>query len=91
MNYYISPPPVNPVSRVLSAVAAALALIGFFFFGLVVVGILLAVALVVGFVIWVRARWLGHSPPVKRAGNSPSGQKGEVIDAEYTVVYKRRE
>jgi len=91
MKYYISPPPINPVSRVLTALLATLSLVGFFFFGLIVVAILLAVLLGFGFVFWARSWWLGRKPVATSAPRGPAGHQGQVIDAEYTVVYRRHE
>ena len=36
MPYYITPPPMNPLSRLLAAIVAVLALVGAFFFGVFV-------------------------------------------------------
>ncbi|MSQ97825.1 MAG: hypothetical protein EXR85_00780 [Xanthomonadales bacterium] len=91
MKYYISPPAMNPLSRLLTALVAALSLIGFFFFGLVVASILLTVLLAFGLLFWVRSLWLGRKLAVNRAPLGPAGQQGEVIDAEYTLVHRRRE
>ena len=91
MKYYISQSPMNPVSRLLTTLVAALALVGFFFFGLIVVAILLAALLGIGLVFRVRAWWLGRKSAANIATQGPSEQQGQVIDAEYTVVYRRRE
>ncbi len=91
MKYYISQSPMNPVSRFLTTLVAALALVGFFFFGLIVVAILLAVLIGFGLVFRVRAWWLARKPAANIATQGPTGQQGQVIDAEYTVVYRRHE
>jgi hypothetical protein len=91
MKYYISQSPMNPVSRLLTALVAALALVGFFFFGLIVVAMLLVVLLGFGLVFRVRAWWLGRKSAANSATQGPAGQQGQVIDAEYTVVYRRHE
>ncbi len=91
MKYYISPPPMNPISRLLASLVAALSLLGFFFFGLIVVGILLAALLVFGLVFWVRAWWLGRNPVANMVPPGPAQSQGQVIEAEYTVVNQRRE
>jgi hypothetical protein len=91
MKYYISPPAMNPLSRLLATLVAALSLIGIFFFGLVVVGILLAVLLTFGVLFWVRSLWLGRKPLASPASRRPEGQRAEVIEAEYTVVHRRHE
>jgi len=91
MKYYISPPAMNPLSRLLATLVATLSLIGFFFFGLVVAGILLAGLLAFGVLFWVRSLWLGRKPLASPASPVPEGQRGEVIEAEYTVVRRRHE
>jgi uncharacterized protein (DUF58 family) len=91
MKYYISPPAMNSLSRLLTTLVAAGTLIGFFFFGLVVAGILLAVLLAFGMFFWVRSLWLGRKLPANPASRRPEAQRGEVIEAEYTVVHRRDE
>jgi uncharacterized iron-regulated membrane protein len=91
MQYYISPPPMNPLSRVLAAVMAVLALVAAFFFGLIV----LALAVGIGLLFWLGLRlrlwWIRRRiPPIDTAPAS-TPQKGEVIDAEYTVVSKQKD
>lgn len=82
---------MNPLSRLLAGVTAVLALVAAFFFGLVV----LALAVGIGLLFWLGVRlrlwWMRrHIPPVDTA---PAGtpQKGEVIDAEYTVVSRQKD
>jgi hypothetical protein len=91
MKYYISPPAMNPLSRLLATLVATLSLIGFFFFGLVVAGTLLAGLLAFGVLFWVRSLWLGRKPLARPASPGPEGQRGETIEAEYTVVHRRHE
>jgi hypothetical protein len=101
MPYYISPPPANPLTRMLAALVGALALVGAFFFGIFV----LAIVLGLGFIAWLafslRVWWLRRqqgaaaSPPDSGAGSSAADSRqaggGEVIDAEYTVVSRRND
>jgi hypothetical protein len=82
---------MNPLSRLLAGVVAVLALVAAFFFGLIV----LALAVGIGMLFWLGIRlrlwWLQrHIPPVD---TTPAGtpQKGKVIDAEYTVVSRRKD
>jgi len=101
--YYFNPPPANPLTRLLAAVAAALALVGALFFGLFILAIAAGVGLIAWLVLALRMRWLQKNV---RNGNvwsdtgdglepggtvRPSEQKGTVIDAEYTVVSRRDE
>ena len=82
---------MNTLSRLLAGVTAVLALVAAFFFGLVV----LALAVGIGLLFWLGVRlrlwWMRrHIPP---ADTAPAGtpQKGEVIDAEYTVVSRQKD
>ena len=96
MPYYITPPPMNPLSRLLAAIVAVLALVGAFFFGVFV----LAFAAVLGLLAWaylsIRMWWM------RKKGGLNAGQQGpvsenlnvrgeDIIDAEYTVVKKQDE
>lgn len=89
MRYYISPPPVNPVSRVFAAILAALVLLGAVFFGLVVLLLVVGVLLVLGLVFGLRSWWLGRHPIEARVVKARVPGEGNVIDAEYTVVSRR--
>ena len=82
---------MNPLSRALAAILAVMALVAAFFFGLIV----LALAVGIGLLFWLGIRlrlwWMKfHMPPVDSAPVS-SPQKGEVIDAEYTVVSRKKD
>lgn len=85
--------PMNPVSRALAAIMAVLALFAVFFFGLIV----LALAVGSGLLFWLGIRlrlwWMRrHIPPLDLDLDPPGKrQKGEVIDAEYTVVSRRKD
>lgn len=89
MRYYISPPPMNPVSRVFAAILAAMALLGAFFFGLVVLLLVVGVLLVLGLVFGLRSWWLGRHSVATRVVKARAPGEGNVIDAEYTVVSRR--
>ncbi len=90
MQYYISPPPMNPISRIVASILAVLTLLGAFFFGLVVVVVLVALFSVFGLIFWLRLKWLQRKSGDVSVVRSSSASDGEVIDAEYTVVSKRR-
>jgi hypothetical protein len=90
MQYYINPPPMNPISRIIASIVAVLMLAGAFFFGLVVVVVLVALFSLFGLVFWLRLKWLQ-----RKSGDVSVIRPGpvcndEAIDAEYTVVSKRR-
>ena len=101
MPYYISPPPMNPLSRLLAGVLGVLALVGAFFFGLFVLALVAGVGLVAWLAFTLRVWWLrrkmgGIRPDSDRSGmqGRPGGQSasdGKIIDAEYTVVSRQDE
>jgi hypothetical protein len=88
MTYYISPPPVNPLARLLAGVFALLALAGAFFFGLIVLAVAVGVGMIAWIALWLRVWWLGR----RGVGRTrPGASGGEVIEAEYTVVSRAEE
>jgi hypothetical protein len=89
MNYFISPPPTNPLSRLLAVVMAVLALVAAFFFGLIV----LALAVGFGLLFWLGIRtrmwWIQRHMPPMEARPETRQNEDEVIEAEYTVISRR--
>jgi hypothetical protein len=95
MPYYISGPPLNPLTRLLAAVVGALALVGALFFGFFIFLGALALGLVAWLAFRLRVWWLrrkyGDSVPPFGAPGWPPGsgdvqERGDVIDGEYEVV-----
>lgn len=87
--YYISPPPVSPLGRIIASVLGLVVIIGAVIFGF----FLLAAAAALGLLLWaglaMRGWWLrrkGAEQP-RAAGRGES----EVIEAEYTVISRRRD
>lgn len=82
---------MNPLSRVLTAVMAVLALAAAFFFGLIV----LALAVGTGLMFWLGIRlrlwWIRRHLPTIDADPASTPRKDEVIDAEYTVVSREKD
>ena len=92
---------MSPLSRLAAAVVGLLLLAGAFFFGLFV----LAVAIGLGAIGWlifrIRLWWLRRTLAEHPGGHDPSSgserqpeqgsgsRKGDIIDAEYTVVSRR--
>ena len=95
MPYYISQQPLNPVARVFAALFAVLALAGAFFFGLILLAVLVGVALVFWVGLRIRMWWLMRRMPASEipAQSQDSGPSPErdAIDAEYTVVSKNQD
>ena len=90
MKYYISPPPMNPVSRFVAAIFAVLVVAAAMFFGFIVLIVLVAAFSLFTLVFYFRSRWLGRGNGAQGPGKRPSAPDGTVIDAEYTVVSRRR-
>ena len=90
MTQYISPPPQNPLTKIIAAVIAAFVLIGSFMIGIAALLVVACVGLVAGIAIWLRVAWIKRrfrkSGVVFGAPVDLSRQPGQVIDAEYTVV-----
>lgn len=101
MQYQIGPPPMNPLSRLLAGVVAVLALAGAFFFGVFILIFAVGFGLVAWLVLWLRMWWIRRKFGVTGSGfpggqdypgkAPPGDKKGDVIDAEYTVVTKQDE
>jgi uncharacterized membrane protein len=90
MPYYISPPPVNPLTRIIAAIIAAFALAGAFIIGTAALLVVAGLGLIAGLALWLRVAWIKHQ--LRKSGvdfgaaareQPPSG---DAIDAEYTVI-----
>jgi fatty acid desaturase len=91
---------MNPITRLLAGLLAAMALVAAFFFGLVVLAVVVAVGLVGWLVFYLRLRWIARQ--LEKSGFSPDAafrerqdprrdapsRGGKVIDAEYEVVVR---
>lgn len=90
MPYYISPPPQNPLTRIIAAIVAAFVLVGAFTIGIAALLVVAGVGLVAGLALWLRVAWIKHrlqkSGVDFGAGPAHQGESADVIDAEYTVV-----
>jgi len=90
MPQYISPPPQNPLTKIIAAVIAAFVLIGSFMIGIAALVVVACVGLVAGIAIWLRVAWIKRrfrkSGVVFGDTVDMSREPGQVIDAEYTVV-----
>ena len=95
MPIYISPPPQNPIARILSAIVAVVVLAGAFMIGLAALLLVAGVGLLAGIVIWLRVAWIKRK--LQKDGidlgvsvKAPAST-GHIIDAEYTVVSEQQD
>lgn len=102
MPYYISPPPLNPLSRILAGILGVLALVGAFFFGIFVLAFAAGLGLIAWLFFSIRLWWMrkkgttsggggAASGPAQRQGPGPGETSRDIIDVEYTVVSRRDE
>ena len=91
MVYYISQQPLNPVARILAALLAVLAFAGAFFFGLIILAVVVGLGLLLWLGIRLRMWWIMRHAPQSRTSTSVPPSSNEVIDAEYTVVSKEQD
>lgn len=94
---------MNPLSRLLAGLLAVLALVGAFFFGLVVLALVFGLGLLAWLALTLRMWWLrrqlggarGSPGPAEPPGDDPgqrgSSREGNVIDADYEVVSRDEE
>lgn len=74
---------MNPLSRVLAGLLGVLALVGAFFFGLVVVALAVGLGLLAWLTLALRLWWLRRQQPGARGD--------EVLDADYEVISRRED
>ena len=94
MPYYISPPPQNPLTRIIAAIVAAFVLVGAFTIGLAALLVVAGVGLIAGLALWLRVAWIKHRLRKSgvdfgagaSAGPVNQSESADVIEAEYTVV-----
>jgi hypothetical protein len=95
MPYYISPPPQNPLTRIIAGIIAVFVLIGTFTIGMVAFLVVAGIGLIAGIALWLRISWIKHrlrkNGVDMGAGVDIPRQSGHVIDAEYTVVSDTQE
>lgn len=90
MRYYIVPPAMSPLSRLAASILAILALAAAFFFGLIVLVVLAGVVFLSGLVFGLRAWWLNRVGGRTSPAAPGKVHTGQVIDAEYKVISRRR-
>lgn len=87
--YYISGPPASPIARIIASILGVLVVVGAIIFGF----FLLAAAAALGLLLWiglsVRGWWLRRK--VGEKSRPEAGKESDVIEAEYTVISRRRD
>lgn len=91
MPVYLTPPPQNPLTRVVAAIVALLVLAGAFMLGLVALAIVAGLGLAIGLAAWIRAAWNGRRSTTGGPTPSPRPRRGQSIEAEYTVVSRQED
>jgi len=90
MPYYISPPPQNPLTRIITAIIAVFVLAGAFMIGAAALLVVVGVGLIAGIALWLRIAWIKRRLKKEGvnlgAGMDIPSESGHVIDAEYTVI-----
>lgn len=90
MPQYISPPPQNPLSKVITGIIALFVLAASFVVGFAALLVVAGIALIVGIAIWIRVAWIKRQ--MRKNGVDigahvdMSRDSGQVIDGEFTVV-----
>jgi len=80
---------MGPLSRLVAAVLVVLAFCAAFFFGLVVLFVLVGVVFLSGLVFRLRAWWLGRAGGRASTASADGIRSGQIIDAEYRVISRR--
>lgn len=91
MVYYISQQPLNPVMRIFAALFAVLAFVGAFFFGLIILAVVVGIGLLLWLGIRLRMWWIMRHMPRSEVPPPVQPAHHEVIEAEYTVVSKEQD
>lgn len=82
---------MNPVSRLLTAIIAVIMLTAAFFFGLAVLAVLVMAFSVFALIVYLRSWWYRRARKGAEVNQPTSEPSGTVINAEYTVVSRRRD
>ena len=91
---------MNPVSRILTGLLAVLVLVAAFFFGMIVLGLAVALGLVAWIVLSLRIGWMsrqwgrrgddgGTRDAYRQAPENARSR--DVIDADYEVISRRKD
>jgi hypothetical protein len=90
MPHYIELRPVSPLSRLLAGIVAVLVVAAVVFFGLIVLAFVLGAGALLSIGWWIRQRFFAPRKPIPQRPDTEVGS-AEVIEAEYTIVSRRRD
>jgi predicted lipid-binding transport protein (Tim44 family) len=91
---------MNPVSRILAGLLAAIVLVAAFFFGMIILGVAVALGIVAWIFLSLRIWWArrqldqqGAGDEVKEAGRQDAARSRarDVIEADYEVISRQKE
>ncbi len=99
MPFYISPPPRNPISAILTGIVGVVMMVGAFMLGFVAIVIALAFGLVIWIGIYIRIWWAkrqmarqGIDPASTSPFSSPNRPApNDSLEAEYEVISKNQD
>jgi membrane protein implicated in regulation of membrane protease activity len=94
MPYYISPPPGNPLTRLIAAIIGVFVLAGAVILGTAALLVLAGLAVIAGLALWLRVAWIRRQLRKSGVDFSTATQTrtptrtpvSDAIDAEYTVI-----
>lgn len=84
----MTPPPRNPLARLIAVVVAVIALAAAFTLGLVAIAVVVGLGLLLGMAAWIRNRFFARKRPGRQGqpGHGQDSTSPKIIEAEYTVV-----
>lgn len=88
MPVYLTPPPSNPLVRLLAGLVAVLTLVGAFMIGIVALAVGAGLMLVLGVATAARIWWLRRRLARQGGAGAPPG---DALEGEFTVVSRRRD
>jgi hypothetical protein len=91
MPFYLEPPPMGPLSRLLAGLVAILALVGAFFFGLFVLAVVVGLGVLAWLALALRTWWLRRGLSGTGGDGPLRPGPGRVIEGDYDVLARRED
>lgn len=91
MPVYFTPPPGNPLTRLVAAILAVLVMVGAFMLGVVALAVVTGLAVILGVAMWLRTWRIRRNLRRGAATRRDGARESDIIDAEYTVISRRRD